>query len=106
MSERPGLPPPPEAAPVEIADDPFPLTESPEQEPAEHKPRSRSRAIVLGSLLAAGLAGAAVLGTVGWRISSEKDATLTVPATVAGLSIDTSDDGRSTADYLQTALSA
>jgi hypothetical protein len=91
---------------VEIAADPFPLTELAEQEPAERKPQSRARVIVLSSLLAVGLAGASVLGYVGWRISSQKDATLTVPAKVAGLNVDGSDDGRSTADYLQTALSA
>jgi hypothetical protein len=106
MSERPGLPPPPDAAPVEIAADPFPLAESAEPEPEERKPQSRTRTIVLSSLLAVGLAGASVLGYVGWRIASQKDATLTVPATVAGFSVDSSDEGRSTADYLQTALSA
>ncbi|MFI7545004.1 hypothetical protein [Actinoplanes sp. NPDC049599] len=106
MSERPGPSPLPESAPVEIADDPFPLTESTDQEPTQRAPRSRTRTIVLSSLLAVGLAGASVLGYVGWRISSQKDATLTVPATVAGLSVDTSEEGRSTADYLLTALSA
>src|SRR3954447_23916925 len=106
MSERPGASPLPEAAPVEIATDPFPLTESADSEPKEKAPRSRTRTIVLSSLLAVGLAGASVLGYAGWRISSQKDATLTIPATVAGLSIDSSDQGRSTADYLQTALSA
>ncbi len=91
---------------MEIAADPFSLTESAEQQPEERKPQSRTRTIVLGSLLAVGLAGASVLGYVGWQISSQKDATLTVPAKVAGLTVDSSDDGRSTADYLQTALSA
>lgn len=106
MSESPGSPPPPDAAPVEIATDPFQLTEPAEQEPEERKPRSRTRLIVLSSLLAVGLAGASVLGYAGWRIASQKDATLTVPTTVAGLSVDRSEEGRSTADYLQTALEA
>jgi hypothetical protein len=106
MSERPGPPPLPDATPVEIAADPFPLTASADEAPAERAPRSRTRTIVLSSLLAVGLAGASVLGYVGWRIASQKDATLTVPAQVAGLRVDSSDDGRSTADYLQTALSA
>jgi hypothetical protein len=91
---------------VEIADDPFPLTESTDQEQADRAPRSRTRTIVLSSLLAVGLAGASVLGYVSWRVSSQKDATLTVPTAVAGLRVDSSDQGRSTADYLQTALSA
>lgn len=106
MSERPGPAPAPEAAPVEIADEPFPLTESADSEPEEKAPRSRTRTIVLSSLLAVGLAGASVLGYSGWRISSQKDATLSIPATVAGLKVDASDEGRTTADYLQAALSA
>jgi hypothetical protein len=106
MSERPGPSPLPDSAPVEIADNPFSLTGSEEQEPEVREPRSRTRTIVLSSLLAVGLAGASVLGYVGWRISSQKDATLAVPASVAGFKVDSSDEGRSTADYLQTALSA
>jgi hypothetical protein len=106
MSERPGPAPLPESSPVEIANNPFPLTASAEQEREVRAPRSRTRTIVLSALLAVGLAGASVLGYAGWRIASQKDAALTVPAKVAGLSIDSSDQGRSTADYLQTALSA
>jgi hypothetical protein len=106
MSERPGPSSLPDAPPVEIADDPFSLTVSSEQAPEEKGPRSRTRTIVLSSLLAVGLAGASVLGYAGWRISTEKDATITVPATVAGLRVDISDEGKTTADYLQTALSA
>lgn len=95
-----------ESAPVEIAPEPFHLTE-PAEEPREEKgPRSRTRTIVLSSLLAIGLAGASVIGYAGWRISSQKDTTLTAPPQVAGLSLDNSVDGASTADYLQTALSA
>jgi hypothetical protein len=62
--------------------------------------------IVLSSLLAAGLAGAAVLGWATWQISSQKDATVTTPAQVGGLRLDDSQGGRDTADYLQSALSA
>ena len=106
MSERSGPTPLPESAPVEIADDPFPLTDLTDQDPPVRTPQSRTRTIVLSSLLAVGLAGASVLGYSGWRIASQKDATLTVPTTVAGLSVDSSEEGRSTAEYLQTALSA
>src|SRR5687768_14928130 len=106
MSEHPAPSPLPDSAPVEIADDPFPLTRTADEESAERAPRSRTRTIVLSSLLAVGLAGASVLGYVGWRISSQKDATLTVPTAVAGLTVDSSEEGRSTADYLLTALSA
>ncbi|MEU4220017.1 hypothetical protein [Actinoplanes sp. NPDC026623] len=90
--------------PVEIAPEPFMLTEPAEQEVS--RPRSRTRTIVLSSLLAVGLAGASVIGYAGWRIASQKDATLAVPAKIAGLTLDNSEDGRATGDYLQTALSA
>lgn len=97
----------PEAQMIEVGDDPFPLTGAdPETDPEEPASPSRTRKIVLTSLLVAGLAGAAVLTYVGWTISSQKDATLTTPSTVAGLTLDTSTDGKSTADYLRTALSA
>jgi hypothetical protein len=64
------------------------------------------RRILLTALLAIGLAGAAALAYAGWQIGSQKDATLTTPATIGPLHLDESEDGRSTADYLQTALAA
>ena len=73
---------------------------------AEHSSRPRARKIVLGSLLAVALAGAAVVGVTGWQIAAQKNATLVAPSQVAGLRLDDSENGRSTADYLQTALSA
>ncbi|MET8151867.1 hypothetical protein ACIBSW_40015 [Actinoplanes sp. NPDC049668] len=106
MSERPGHPPHTEADPVEITPEPFALTEPAEEQTPGPAPRSRTRTIVLSSLLAVGLAGASVVGLAAWRIASQKDATLKVPAEVAGLRVDSSEDGRSTGDYLQTALSA
>jgi hypothetical protein len=69
-------------------------------------PPTRTRRIILTSILAVGLAGIAVLGWAGWQITSQKSATLTTPAEVAGLRLDDSQSGRDTADYLQTALSA
>jgi hypothetical protein len=105
MSESPGTPQAPDPEPVEIAAEAFALTE-PADEGTPAARRSRTRLIVLGSLLAVGLAGASVLGYAAWRIAAQKDATLAVPAAVAGLTVDSSEEGRSTADYLQTALSA
>jgi hypothetical protein len=61
---------------------------------------------MLGSLLAVALTGAAVVGMTGWQIATQKDATLVAPPQVAGLRLDQSENGKSTADYLQTALSA
>jgi hypothetical protein len=67
---------------------------------------SRARKIVLAALLAVMVLGLVFLGVTGWRVMSQKDATLVAPPRVAGLTLDGSEDGRSTADYLQTALSA
>lgn len=91
---------------IEVGEDPFSLTGAPAEDPAEATPRSRARTIILASLLALGLAGATVLGYSAWKISTQKDATLSTPPEVAGLRLDTSEDGRTTADYLRTALSA
>ena len=84
MSERSGGPadppqPPPidVAQPIEVGDGPFRLTADPDEEP---KPKSRVRTILLGGLLAAGLAGAAAFSVTGWRVASQKDATITAPA--------------------------
>jgi hypothetical protein len=76
--------------------------------PAADQPsrRPRLRKIMLGSLLAVALAGAAVVGMTGWQIATQKDATLVAPPQVAGLRLDQSENGKSTADYLRTALSA
>jgi hypothetical protein len=57
-------------------------------------------------LLGVGVAGAAALLYAGWQVSSQKDATLTAPARIGSLTLDESEDGKSTADYLQTALAA
>jgi hypothetical protein len=68
--------------------------------------RSRVRRILLTSLVAVTAAGVAALGYTGWQITSQKDATITTPPTIGALRLDESEDGKSTADYLQTALSA
>jgi hypothetical protein len=70
------------------------------------RPPSRTRRIVLTSVLAVGLIAIAVLGWAGWQISSQKNATMTTPTRIAGLHLDDSQSGRDTADYLQNALSA
>jgi hypothetical protein len=91
---------------IEVGGDPFSLTGSSAEEQEKPAPRSRTRTIVLSSLLAIGLAGAAVLGYSGWTIAKQKDATLSTPPEVAGLHLDDSEDGKTTAEYLRTALSA
>jgi hypothetical protein len=101
--------------PFEINDRPFSLTgfdedrtdqgQDENEDETKHR-RSKVRRTVLAALLAVGLAGAAALLYAGWQISSQKDATLTAPAQIGSLTLDESEDGRSTADYLQTALAA
>ena len=98
--------PAPEPKLIEVGGDAFSLTEGRAEELEEAAPRSRARTIVLVSLLAVALAGATVLGYSGWKISTQKDATLSTPSEVAGLRLDNSEDGRTTGDYLRTALSA
>lgn len=99
--------------PFEITDQPFSLTGfGPDQTDEDHdgdgapRPKSRVRRIVLLSLLGVGVAGAAALLYAGWQVNSQKDATLTAPAQIGSLTLDQSEDGKSTADYLQSALAA
>lgn len=95
---------------IELSSVPFDVTPPADEEPelsADRPPApSRTRRIVLSALLAAGLVGAAVLGTAAWRIASQKDATLTVPENVAGLQLNKTEDAATTAEYLRTALTA
>ncbi|MEO3929152.1 hypothetical protein ABGB07_35645 [Micromonosporaceae bacterium B7E4] len=70
------------------------------------RPSSRRRKIVLGSVLAVTLAGAAVFGSVSWRILQQKDATLAAPVEVAGLTRDESEGALATIEYLRTAVNA
>ncbi|NMO57249.1 hypothetical protein HH310_39510 [Actinoplanes sp. TBRC 11911] len=82
----------------------FDLDDAPPAEPP--RPPSPIRRVLLIALLVVALAGVVVLGRLGWQIASEKDASLATPTTIGSLRLDDSEDGRSTADYLQTALSA
>src|ERR1044071_3200479 len=92
---------------IEVNAEPFDLTGTDDQNHPEVRTQpSRTKKIVLSSLLAVGLAGAAVLGYTGWRISSQKDATITAPDSVGNLTVDTSDNGVQSAEYLRTALAA
>ena len=79
------------------------IEEPPEDAP---RPRRRLRLIILSALLLIAVAGAAVLGFTAWRISSQNDATLATPATIGSLTLDESENAKSTAEYLQTAVAA
>jgi len=92
-------------APIDIG--PVSLNPSPEEEEEKGpRPRTRIRLIVLSVLLVVALVGAGVLAVAAWQVVSQKDAELSTPAQIGSLRLDESEDGKSTADYLQTALSA
>src|SRR3990172_210082 len=78
---------------IEVGGDPFSLTSGRAEEQEQPGPRSRTRTIVLNALLAVGLAGATVLGYSGWKIATQKDAALSTPAEIAGLRLDTTEEG-------------
>ncbi|MEH0938807.1 hypothetical protein [Micromonospora psammae] len=93
--------------PVELTEEPIRLRGAdPEQDP-ERRPRSsRRRKVALAVALLVGLAGAAALGTAGWRVAQQKDTRLAAPERVAGLVRDDSERARSTADYLRSGFAA
>jgi hypothetical protein len=92
--------------PVEISDEPFALVEPADPVAEEKTPPSRAKKIVLSGLLAVTVAGLGFLSYVGWSVASEKDTTISTPEKIGNLTLDSSADGRSTADYLQSALAA
>ena len=91
-----------------------PPADSPEELPlgfadeSADQPRKngRGRRIALSALLFVTLAGSGTLAYAGWQIATQKDATLSTPPTIGALRLDASEDGRTTAEYLQTALAA
>lgn len=73
-------------------------------EPTER--RSVRRRAVLGTLLALAVIGAGLAGPTAWRVMQQKDATLTTPDQVAGLTRDDRAGAVETAEYLRSALDA
>ncbi len=109
MSERSTEPDQNAPVLIEVSDDKFALVgdngDGTEDDAKAKEPFSR-RTVALASLLVAGLAGAAVLGTFGWQVARENDATLAAPDQVAGLKRDDGEAAREAAESLRTALSA
>ena len=70
-------------------------------------PRRRKVLLLLGGLaVAAAAASAAIYGPTAWRISQEKNTSLSTPEQVGGLRLDDSQQAKDTADYLRDALGA
>lgn len=93
------------------AGDAEPIDVTPQQqEPAgssrQPERSTRTRRIVIGSVVAVGLLGVGLFGSTGWRMLQQKDASLTTPAQAAGLVRDDSEQARDTADYLHNAFAA
>jgi hypothetical protein len=66
----------------------------------------RTRWIVLGVAGVVLLVATAVLGPLAWRVLTRDSVSLSTPTSLAGLSMDNSDNANQTADYLRTAVAA
>ncbi|AEV82256.1 hypothetical protein ACWT_1239 [Actinoplanes sp. SE50] len=94
-----------EGEPIELQAGPFSLVPVEDGDDAPLSPRRRrTRTILTGSLLAVGLLGVAGLGWYYWQIHVQRDVTLSLPPSVADMTLDDSPNAKDTADYLQTAL--
>ena len=105
MPDAPGAPA--DETPIEIGE--IDLTpEDATDEDQEQQPVRRSplRRILLSTLLVVAVVGAGFLAYEAYQILTQKDAKLATPAQIGTLALDNSEDAKSTADYLQTAVAA
>ena len=79
---------------------------APADVPQPRRRWSRNRWLFLGSLAAVVLLLLGILGPIGYRALTRENVSLTTPGSVAGLTLDTSDDAKQTAEYLRTAVAA
>jgi len=77
--------------------------EEPEKQPGGRPPLRR---ILLTALLVVAVVGAGFLAYEAYQILTQKDAKLATPPRIGTLTLDASEDAKSTADYLQTAVAA
>ncbi|MFG1776872.1 hypothetical protein ACGFIG_10635 [Micromonospora sp. NPDC049048] len=104
LTDRPAVDGP---APIDLTDEPIQLSNrDPGHSPERRAGRSRRRQVAWTLAALVGLAGAAVLGTAGWRVAEQKDADLATPDRVASLVRDDSERARSTSDYLRSGFAA
>lgn len=93
--------------PIELSPEPILLSNlDPEKTEKRSTAGSRRRRVALGIAAVAAFAGAAAIGTAGWRVVQQKDAELAAPAQAAGFNRDDSERARSTADYLRSGFAA
>ncbi|MFG3701300.1 hypothetical protein ACGF5C_25805 [Micromonospora sp. NPDC047620] len=93
--------------PIDLTDEPIHLSNrDPDHATGPRAGRSRRRRVAWAVAALVGLAGAATIGTAGWRVAQQKDADLTTPDRVAGLVRDDSERARSTSDYLRSGFAA
>ncbi|MER7460159.1 hypothetical protein [Micromonospora sp. NPDC126480] len=93
--------------PVDLTDEPIRLgSGDPETTPGRQAARSRRRRVAWLLAAAVGLAGVGAFGVAGWRVVQQKDAEISSPDRVAGLTRDDSERARSTADYLRSGFAA
>ncbi|MCY1141669.1 hypothetical protein OWR29_27040 [Actinoplanes sp. Pm04-4] len=95
-----GTPPPASSSDDDLFDHDDP------EAPAKVKPRGRVRRVVISVLLLLALVAVAMLAFTSWRIIAQRHAKLEIQPSVGPLSLDYSQDGARTADYLRTALAA
>ncbi|MEH1011943.1 hypothetical protein V6U90_02290 [Micromonospora sp. CPCC 206060] len=96
-----------EPQPVELAPEPIPLGyPDPAEDRRRGTPAGRRKRILLGAVLLVSLAGLTAGGLAGWRVVSQKDAVLEVPADAGGLRRDDSQRALATAEYLRSGFAA
>ena len=105
MPDAPGAPA--DETPIEIGEIDLTADEATAEE-SEKQPGGRSplRRILLTALLVVAVVGAGFLAYEAYQILTQKDAKLATPPQIGTLNLDTSEDAKSTADYLQTAVAA
>jgi hypothetical protein len=94
---------PTEIGPIEIGEIDLTPDDEEQKQPVR---RSPVRRVLLSGLLVVAVIGAGVLGYEAYQILTQKDARLATPSQIGTLTLNTSEDAKSTADYLQTAVAA
>jgi hypothetical protein len=95
----------PDGVDVDLDHEPM-FTDDDREDDDERARRAKVRRVVLIAFAVLVLLAVAVLGWAGWLVNSQKNTSLAVPDKIGTLSLDTSADAASSAEYLRDALSA